>query len=45
MAINFTSLGGEVSTPTEVTPTQSGISLNLEKNTVLDLAKAAPASI
>ena len=29
MAINFTSLGGEVSTPTEVTPTQSGISLML----------------
>ena len=43
MAINFTSSGGEVSTPTEVTPTQSGISLNLEKNTVLDLAKAAPS--
>ena len=45
MAINFTSLGGPANptpTPTEVAPATGGVSLDLEKNTILDLAKAAP---
>lgn len=42
MAINFETLNGSTSTPTEVTPTTSGVVLNLEKNTILDLSKVAP---
>ena len=42
MGINFGNLDSSVPTPKEVAPAQPGISLNLEKNTVLDLAKAAP---
>ena len=45
MAINFTSLGGPANptpTPTEVAPATGGVSLDLEKNTILNLAKAAP---
>ena len=35
MAINFETLNGSTSTPTEVTPTTSGVVLNLEKNTIV----------
>lgn len=42
MGINFGNLDTTVPTPTEVAPAPAGISLNLEKNTVLDLAKASP---
>ena len=42
MAINFTSMTGAPATPTEVAPAPAGVSLNLEKNTILDLAKAEP---
>lgn len=41
MAIDFTSMGG-LSAPVEVAPSANGISLNLEKNNILDLSKAAP---
>ena len=42
MGINFGNLDATVPTPTEVAPAPAGISLNLEKNTVLDLSKASP---
>ena len=42
MAINFNNLTGDSSAATEVTPVSHGISLNLEKNSVLDLAKVEP---
>ena len=42
MGINFGNLDTSVPTPTEVAPAPAGISLNLEKNTILDLAKASP---
>lgn len=46
MAINFTSLSEDtqapVSAPVEVAPAAPGISLDLSKNSVLDLSKAAP---
>lgn len=42
MAIDFTSLNAEVSAPQEVVPTTPNISLNLEKNSLLNLAKATP---
>lgn len=42
MAIDFTSMGGSTAAPVEVAPAASGISLNLTKNTLLDLTKAAP---
>lgn len=41
MGINFGNLNTGVPTPTEVAPTV-GVTLNLEKNTILDLTKAAP---
>lgn len=40
--MDFTSLGGASTAPVEATPTP-GISLNLEKNSFLNLDKAAPA--
>lgn len=42
MAINFNTLTGDTSTVKEVTPVSQGISLNLEKNSILDLAKVEP---
>lgn len=45
MAIDFSNLTNSASTPAtpvEVAPAVPGFSLNLEKNSVLDLAKAAP---
>lgn len=42
MAINFTNLGSAPAAPVEVAPSTPGVVLNLEKNAVLDLAKAAP---
>lgn len=46
MAINFTSLSSDSSAPApapvEVAPAAPGISLDLSKNSVLDLSKAAP---
>lgn len=42
MAINFTSMNNNT-TPVEVSPVSSGVSLNLTKNSVLDLTKAAPS--
>ena len=42
--MDFTSLGGaQTPAPVEVAPAAPGISLNLEKNTMLDLAKTAPS--
>jgi tellurium resistance protein TerD len=41
MAINFDNLNPSAPQPTEATPT-AGVTLNLEKNMVLDLSKAAP---
>lgn len=41
MAINFNTLG-DAPAPVEVAPAPAGISLNLSKNSVLDLSKAAP---
>lgn len=44
MAINFTNIGSDASAPVEVAPAPvPGISLNLAKNSILDLAKAAPS--
>lgn len=40
MPINFTNLNN--TTPVEVVPSSSGFSLNLEKNNLLNLTKAAP---
>lgn len=42
MVIDFTSLGAEVEAPQETVPTTPGIPLDLKKNTLLDLGKAAP---
>ncbi len=45
MAIDFSNLTSTTTTPVapvEVTPAAPGITLNLEKNAVLDLAKVAP---
>ena len=41
MAIDFTSFTGNTQ-PTEVTPTQAGISLNLDKSNFLNLEKVEP---
>lgn len=41
MAINFDNLNPSAPQPTEATPT-ANVTLNLEKNMVLDLSKAAP---
>ena len=41
MAINFDNLNPSTPQPTEATPT-AGVTLNLEKNMVLDLSKADP---
>lgn len=42
MAIDFTSLGAGVEAPQETVPATPGISLDLKKNALLDLGKAAP---
>lgn len=43
MAINFNTLGASAPAPVEVAPAPTpGISLNLAKNSLLDLSKAAP---